>query len=277
MNTGSLEYKIRTTLLLILLANWQLHMGEHHFNTEEAEKYGIDEAVILYNLRFWLLKNKANKKHEHDGYYWTYNSTRGFAELFTYMSANKIQKILRKLEEKGAIICGNYNKATYDRTKWFTLPEFAIVQIGSVHSAKRLNALSQTAQPIPDINTDRKQDTLQGKLEGSQEKKEKANTDPIPDTPFDSDAWVISLIESPQVHIQLVGAYFLKYAEHDFPTKAVATEELKKNLAPATYLVKNFKQADITKTLLHCQENFSEMNWNLHTVKKQIVHVTKKK
>lgn len=97
------------------------------------------------------------------------------------------------------------------------------------------------------------------------------------DTPFDSETWVSSLLDSPQLHIQLIGSYFIKYAEHNFPTKAVANEELKVNLQPATYLVKNFTMADITKTLIHCQDNFSDLHWNLHTVKKQITHVTKKK
>jgi len=247
-------------------------MGEHHFNVEEAQKYGIEEAIIIYNLRFWLFKNRANKKHEHDGYYWTYNSSRAFAEIFPYMSPHKVQKLLRKLELAGVIICGNYNKSSYDRTKWFTLPEFSIPQNGHIHLAELPNQFSQSAQPIPDNNTDSKQDTLQGKLEVSTKKQK----DPVQDIPFNSKEWVESLTDSEQTHIALIGYYFKKYAKHNFPTKEVASGELKKNLKPAVYLTKNFKPEDITKTLRHCQDNFSDVHWNLHTVQKQITYVTAK-
>lgn len=103
------------------------------------------------------------------------------------------------------------------------------------------------------------------------------NTDPEEIPPFESSSWVSSLLDSPQLHINLIGSYFLKYADHNFPTKEVASAELKKNLKPAMYLVKNFRGEDITKTLRHCQDNFSDINWNLHTVQKQITHVTAKK
>ncbi|AUR94726.1 coil containing protein [Vibrio phage 1.198.B._10N.286.54.F4] len=125
----------------------------HSFNTSEAEKHGVDAAIIIYNIRFWLNHNKANRTHINDGYVWTYNSARAFAELFPYWSSNKIQKTLRKLESEGVIITGNYNKAKYDKTKWYSLPEF-FVGSKSDPSAKRLNGPSQKAQPIPDINTD---------------------------------------------------------------------------------------------------------------------------
>lgn len=113
--------------------------------------------------------------------------------------------------------------------------------------------------------------------EASVSPKKKKNTDPVEVIPFDSKVWISSLLDSPQLHINLIGSYFLKYADHNFPTKEVASAELKKNLKPAMYLVKNFKGEDITKTLRHCQDNFSDVNWNLHTVQKQITHVTAKK
>jgi hypothetical protein len=125
----------------------------HAFNIEDANRHGVDAAIILHNLRFWLDHNKANRTHINDGYVWTYNSARAFAELFPYWSSNKIQKMLRKLESEGVIITGNYNKAKYDKTKWYSLPEF-FVGSKSDPSAKRLNGSSQKAEPIPDINTD---------------------------------------------------------------------------------------------------------------------------
>lgn len=126
---------------------------EHHFEIADAEKYGIAKAVLLYNLRFWLRKNKANRNHIHtkDGvdYYWTYNSARALQDLFPYMSEDSIQRNLRSLEADGVVICGNFNATKYDQTKWYTLPEFRAVETAEVSLRTR-----ESAEPIPDINTD---------------------------------------------------------------------------------------------------------------------------
>lgn len=45
----------------------------HNFDINIAEKYGINAAIILQNMYYWIEKNRANEKHFHDGYYWTYN------------------------------------------------------------------------------------------------------------------------------------------------------------------------------------------------------------
>jgi hypothetical protein len=142
----------------------------HFFDIEDAKKYGVDKAVLLSNLRFWLIKNAANESNGHDGYYWTYNSTKAFERLFPYWTSNKIQKDLKALEKLGVIKSGNYNRAGFDRTKWFTIPlEFPISQTaecnqpnGVIVSAKPLNGLSRSAEPIPDINTDITTDIYKG-------------------------------------------------------------------------------------------------------------------
>ena len=107
-------------------------LKEHHFNIADAVQYGTDKAVLLYNLRFWLDYNKANKKniHKHINgkeYYWTFNSGEAFAELFPYMKRRKISRHLRELEEAGVIISGNFNRMRYDRTKWYTIPSLYAV------------------------------------------------------------------------------------------------------------------------------------------------------
>lgn len=96
---------------------------EHHFNIEDAQKYGIECAILLYNIRYWVNKNKANGKHFYDGRYWTYNSAKAFSELFPYLSKTQISRHLRKLEDMGVLVSGNYNSVAYDKTKWYTIIE----------------------------------------------------------------------------------------------------------------------------------------------------------
>lgn len=134
-------------------------MSLHSFDTDEAIKHGVDKAIILSNIRFWLEKNKANQKHLHDDYCWTYNSSKAFAELFPYFSSSKIQRLLKELENDGIILTGNYNKSAYDRTKWFSMPEFCINKNQSIHSANLTNGLDGIGEPIPDSKPDDKPDS----------------------------------------------------------------------------------------------------------------------
>lgn len=150
---------------------------EHHFHTEIAIKYGVEEAVIIYNLAYWITHNKANNKNFYDGYYWTYNSARAFEELFPYFNSKKISRLLNKLEEVGAIKSGNYNKVAYDRTKWYTIPdeelikfykleekdksEKSISQKCPMEKTKMENGIDETVQPIPNNKPDSKPDEKQ--------------------------------------------------------------------------------------------------------------------
>lgn len=155
-------------------------MKSHSFYVHEAEKHGVEKAVILYNLRFWLEKNKANDKNLHDGYYWTYNSAKAFTVLFPYYTPSKVHRLLAQMEKDGLIVSGNYNKAGYDRTKWYSMPEFSVETIENNHFSLLQNAIFhfckmdisllqngffRSATPIPDINTDGKPDSKPIKCE----------------------------------------------------------------------------------------------------------------
>lgn len=39
----------------------------HHFTLSVACEYGVNEAVILQNIYYWVEKNAANRRHFHDG------------------------------------------------------------------------------------------------------------------------------------------------------------------------------------------------------------------
>ena len=127
----------------------------HSFDVEEAKKYGVECAIILNNIRFWIEKNKANKKHFYDGLYWTYNSAKAFSELFPYFSEHQVRRFLNKLEQLGVIVCSNYNVSGYDKTKWYSVPvntDFANLQDGLTDLP---NGTDEIVRPIPYINTDR--------------------------------------------------------------------------------------------------------------------------
>lgn len=142
---------------------------DYSFNVQLAEKYGVEEAVLLNHLYFWIQHNSANKQHFHDGRYWTYNSAQAFTEIFPFWSRQKIDRIVQKLREEGAIIVDNFNDDKRDRTRWFTLsdstlsvidPQRAIAAERPAHCSEKEQTLPKTEQPLPDskpdINTDNK-------------------------------------------------------------------------------------------------------------------------
>lgn len=136
----------------------------HHFRVEDAVNHGVDKAVILSNLRFWLSlnKDKKSKPHCHDGYYWVYNSAKELATLFPYFTQSKVQRLLKQLEKDKVILVGNYNKVKYDRTRWYSLPEYSIDNICDTDNTELNNGSDEIVEPIPDtkhlskpnINTD---------------------------------------------------------------------------------------------------------------------------
>lgn len=92
----------------------------HAFDVDIATEYGIEEAIMIQFLQFWIAKNKANEKHFHEGRTWTYNSASALLELFPYFkSEKKAQRLMRHLEEEGVIMSGNFNENPFDKTKWY--------------------------------------------------------------------------------------------------------------------------------------------------------------
>lgn len=127
----------------------------HSFDPVDAEKYGILEAILLANIRWWTAKNEANGRHLHDGRYWTYNSAKAFAKLFPYASQQQIQRALKSLEKAQVIVIGNYNSNPYDRTKWYAIDDF-----WKQHDSS--NLINQEIHVDQSSNTDINTDTIVG-------------------------------------------------------------------------------------------------------------------
>lgn len=125
------------------------------FDTEVAKDVGVNASIIYKNIQFWCEKNRTNEQNFHGGLYWTYNSIKAFCEQFPYLSEKQIRNSLNILEEKGYIKSGNFNKSTYDRTKWYAdIRADSICPFSQMDNAEKANENVQKGEPIPDINTD---------------------------------------------------------------------------------------------------------------------------
>lgn len=134
----------------------------HIFDIDHAGKYGVEEAILISHIVFWIQKNKANKKHFYEGATWTYSSASAFTEIFTYWNQRKITKIIDSLVSQNVIKKGNYNQSAYDRTLWYSLVsenEFlktpkkedeSTTENKEIDLPKKGNGKPENRKPIPD-------------------------------------------------------------------------------------------------------------------------------
>lgn len=130
-------------------------MALHHFQTALAKEFGIEEAILIDELRHQITGNRNNERNFRDGRYWTYNTVKAYEKTFSYMNASKIKRTINSLVEKGILMKGNYNTNQYDRTCWYAFTEFGESIIGKcyIEELKMTNGKVESGQPIPTTNT----------------------------------------------------------------------------------------------------------------------------
>ena len=98
-------------------------MTEYHFNVELAQRHGVNGAIFLHAMAFWIAKNQANGRHFHKDRTWTYNSLEALTKLFPFWTRRQLERIIAKLKEEGALLTGNFSEDKTDRTVWYALPD----------------------------------------------------------------------------------------------------------------------------------------------------------
>ncbi|MBE3088002.1 MAG: hypothetical protein IMZ71_02645, partial [Chloroflexi bacterium] len=121
----------------------------HYFDEDMAVEYGVECAIVIAHLQGWIRKSKASGRHQHDGKWWTYNSTKAWAELLPFWSAGQIGRILNKLIEAEVLVTGNYNQTPYDRTLWYAFKdEIWIERKQKDHLSKSTNGKPETDESL---------------------------------------------------------------------------------------------------------------------------------
>ncbi|MCH4326199.1 replication protein [Staphylococcus haemolyticus] len=82
-----------------------------------AEKIGLNEAIILQQIHYWL----KDSKHKFDNKNWIYNSFTEWQKQFPFWSVITIKRTIYSLEKKNLLYVGNYNNAKFDKTKWYSI------------------------------------------------------------------------------------------------------------------------------------------------------------
>lgn len=163
----------------------------HSFNVEYACQYGIEEAILIENFSFWIIKNKANKANtreiEIEGKKckrtFTYNSASAMTELFPYLTQKQIYRVMESLINQGVLVRKYFNQNTYNRTSWYCFAdEDHFTKSGNAIPKKEKSILpnremdfTESGNHYTDINTDINTDVKKDKEEISFASKSKAD------------------------------------------------------------------------------------------------------
>lgn len=97
-------------------------------DTGLACQYGVDEAIFLQTIGYWIEKNHANGVNRVAGRTWTYNSLPALAKMFPFWSTRVLERIIGHLTEAGAVITAEHSRGS--RVKWYALSDDVLCAFG---------------------------------------------------------------------------------------------------------------------------------------------------
>ncbi|AIF54357.1 hypothetical protein LDB25A_033 [Lactobacillus phage Ld25A] len=103
------------------LHRFNAELVKNCFHVKVAKECGVNAAVLFTEIAYEVEKNRTEGINLHAGRYWTFKSNKSFSEQFPYFSERQVKTALKKLEDSGLVMSGNYNSTPFDRTKWYTL------------------------------------------------------------------------------------------------------------------------------------------------------------
>ena len=87
-----------------------------------ARILGVNEAMVMQHIHYWLVKNEEKKVNYKEGRYWTFKSIKQWHDdEFDFWSESTLRRIFISLEEKGLLLVNNFNKKGFDKTKWYSI------------------------------------------------------------------------------------------------------------------------------------------------------------
>lgn len=121
---------------------------------------GVSESIIVQQMIYWLEKSN----HIIDGRPWIFNSYVNWQKQLPFFCESTIRRLIKKLEDMGIILSGNFNKSKMDKTKWYSINYDALNKLQENFNNEQMNetfeekncsnlAVDETnfTKPIPEI------------------------------------------------------------------------------------------------------------------------------
>ena len=138
-----------------------------------AKEVGLNEAIFVQQLHYWT-NGKAGKLK--DGKRWVYNTYKDWEENFPFWSNATIRRTIASCEKQNIIIVGNYNRAGFDKTKWYAVNyeeiegmSKRIAQNEQTSCSKRAIGTAHNEQPNTIDYTETSSETIKDTMSSSDE------------------------------------------------------------------------------------------------------------
>lgn len=108
-------------------ASWLFTKHPILVDPDLATVIGLNEAIVLQQLNYWLHSKSAKRI---DGHLWIYNTYENWQKQnFPFWSIPTIRRTFTSLKKKGIVVTSNFNKAGFDKTKWYSIDETILNQL----------------------------------------------------------------------------------------------------------------------------------------------------
>ncbi|AFV50664.1 replication initiation O-like [Pseudomonas phage AF] len=102
-------------------------------NPKLAERIGLNEAIVLQQLKYWLTNDQVGRFH--DGKRWVWNTLPEWQKQFPFWSEDTIKRALASLRSRGVLLVEQLNKAKHDRTNFYSIDfsHSCLIEEGNLH------------------------------------------------------------------------------------------------------------------------------------------------
>lgn len=110
-------------------ASWLFSKHPLLVDQDLANVIGLNEAIVLQQLNYWLHSKSAKKINDK---WWVYNTYENWKKQnFPFWSVATIRRTFSSLEKKEVVVSANFNRAGFDKTKWYSIDETKLNQLMS--------------------------------------------------------------------------------------------------------------------------------------------------
>ena len=88
-------------------------------NPQLAERIGLNEAIVLQQLKYWL--NETESGVDHEGRRWVYNTIEQWQRQFPFWSPETVKRALTSLQKQGLVSAEKLAKAKHDHTNHYAI------------------------------------------------------------------------------------------------------------------------------------------------------------
>lgn len=109
------------------------------FDQGVAIQCGVNAAIVLNHIIYWLRFNEKNPEAQKDGKIWMYETQEKMSEFLRFLSYKEVRNAVKILLEKNLIVKANFNNNHFVQTNWYSLPDDTFQKVFSKRPQGRID------------------------------------------------------------------------------------------------------------------------------------------